>query len=231
VPVTTQWELVHRAAEALGGVLEALCGAAAGGEVVHNDDTTMTILGFDPAACFDPVSDGERAARRGVYSSGIVAQAGGQQIALFFTGRRHAGENLARLLARREQDRPPPIQRCDGLAHNTAGAFETLVANCLAQYLESDVIRSTLTRCRARVGGRGQSLWIRTGHIQAPPTRVPVACDAGCRPCCPETIGSVVSSAHGERTGLETGPSASTCSGFGASASTGARARSTRPLG
>ena len=132
VPATTQWELVHRAAEALGGVLEALCGAAAGGEVVHNDDTTMTILGFDPAASFDPVSDGERAARRGVYTSGIVAQAGGQQIALFFTGRRHAGENLARLLARREQDRPPPIQMCDGLAHNTAGAFETLVANCLA---------------------------------------------------------------------------------------------------
>jgi transposase len=33
-------------------------------------------------------------------------------MALFFTGRRHAGENLSTVLARRAADLAPPIQMC-----------------------------------------------------------------------------------------------------------------------
>jgi len=132
LPATTQWDLVHQASGTLVPVWEELCRQAADGEVIHNDDTTMRILGFDAGGQFDPVSDGERSQRRGVYTSGIVSKAAGHQIALFFTGLRHAGENLASLLARREAGRPPPIQMCDALSHNTAGDFTTIVANCIA---------------------------------------------------------------------------------------------------
>jgi hypothetical protein len=62
------------------------------GEVLYNDDTGMRILGLDTP---DPPR------RKGVFTSGIISTRQGQRIALFFTGRRHAGENLAAVLARR----------------------------------------------------------------------------------------------------------------------------------
>src|SRR5262245_57148847 len=40
---------------------------------------------------------------RATNTSGIVVKAGGRKIALYLSGRRHAGENLAELLAKREK--------------------------------------------------------------------------------------------------------------------------------
>jgi hypothetical protein len=51
---------------------------------------------------------------------------------LFFSGRQHAGENLADVLARRAADLPPPIQMCDALSRNLPGELATILANCLA---------------------------------------------------------------------------------------------------
>ncbi|EQD37700.1 transposase IS66, partial [mine drainage metagenome] len=56
----------------------------------------------------------------------------GRKIALFFTGARHAGENLAEVLKRRAAQLPIPIQMCDGSSSNTAGDFETLLGKCNA---------------------------------------------------------------------------------------------------
>jgi len=69
--------------------------------------------------------------RTGVFTSGIVAIEGGRRIALFFTGARHAGENLAEVLKRRSPDLPPPLQMCDGLSSNTANDFETVLCECI----------------------------------------------------------------------------------------------------
>jgi hypothetical protein len=80
------------------------------------------------AALADDV-DGERT---GVFTSGIVATHTGHQIALFFTGVRHAGENLAAVLARRDTDLPAPIQMCDGLSRNVPSEFDTILGQCLA---------------------------------------------------------------------------------------------------
>jgi hypothetical protein len=46
-------------------------------------------------------------------------------VALFFTGRHHAGENLKRVLKRRSKQLMTRIQMCDGLARNLPGEFET----------------------------------------------------------------------------------------------------------
>ncbi len=54
--------------------------------------------------------------RTGVFTTGIVAETEGRHIALFFTGRKHAGENLGDLLNLRPANLSTPIQMCDALS-------------------------------------------------------------------------------------------------------------------
>jgi transposase len=137
LPATTQWDLVAEAADRIEPVQEELVRQAAQGEVLHNDDTSAKILELlaeqqpEPEAA-PPEGSGKKADERtGVFTTGIVAQVEAYKIALFFTGRQHAGENLADVLAKRAAELPPPIQMCDALSWNTKGEFETIVANCL----------------------------------------------------------------------------------------------------
>jgi hypothetical protein len=51
---------------------------------------------------------------------------------LFFSGRKHAGENLVDVLAQRAADLGPPIQMADALSRNLPADFKTILANCLA---------------------------------------------------------------------------------------------------
>ena len=74
----------------------------------------------------------DQSERKGIFTTGIVSTLNDQKIALFFTGRKHAGENLADLLQQRQSDRSPPIQMCDALSRNTSEAFKRILANCLA---------------------------------------------------------------------------------------------------
>jgi transposase len=120
---TTQWDLVAAAAQLMRPVLEALIRLAAQGSVMHNDDTSMRILRLTR-------EPGDK--RTGTFTSGIVSLVGAWTIALFFTGWKHAGENLADVLKQRAGDLPVPIQMCDALSRNTPKGVETLIANCLA---------------------------------------------------------------------------------------------------
>ena len=130
LPAATQWELVRDGAAAIEPAYAELIGQAAQGEVIHNDDTTMKILKLERPLPAEPGDPPDR--RTGTFTSGIVATTGGRRMALFFTGWRHAGENLGRLLAQRATDLSPPIQMCDALAHNTSEEFKTILANCMA---------------------------------------------------------------------------------------------------
>lgn len=132
LPAATQWELVRDALPHLVPAWDELIRQAAQGEVVYNDDTTMKVLALTAEQRRAAAADEETDARTGVFTSGIVATRDGHRIALFFTGRKHAGENLRDVLAQRGADLEPPIQMCDALLTNTAGDFETLLATCLA---------------------------------------------------------------------------------------------------
>src|SRR5260370_5962362 len=73
--------------------------------------------------------------RTGVFTSGIVSTGAGWKIALYFTGRQHAGENIADVLQQRAAELPSPIQMCDALSRNVPRlptGVEILLANCLA---------------------------------------------------------------------------------------------------
>ncbi len=141
LPTSTQWDIVHATAEAIEPVYHELIWQAAQGDVLHNDDTTMRILELmgkraERAALTPPSVEGAARSgqrkRTGMFTSGIVSTREGRRIALFFSGRQHAGENLTDVLARRAAALGPPIQMCDALSRNMPAELDTIVANCLA---------------------------------------------------------------------------------------------------
>ena len=137
----TQWELMLTAAAILQPIWEEFIRQAAQGCLVHNDDTSMRILSFHREA-----SD----SRTGLFTSGIVSVLGQYRIAVFLTGRKHAGENLADVLRRRGAELSPPIQMCDALSRNAPESLQVILANCLAhgrRYFVG-VANSFPTECR-----------------------------------------------------------------------------------
>ena len=131
---STQWGIVYAAALLLAAAYEELIRQASRGEVVYNDDTTVKILELmgQRAEKSPPADDAHDPDRTGLFTSGVVATRDGVRIALFFSGRQHAGENLSDVLQHRAAELEPPIHMCDGLARNLPKELETILANCLA---------------------------------------------------------------------------------------------------
>jgi len=141
LPASTQWEIVGAKAEKIAPAYEELIRQAAQGEVVYNDDTTVKILEFMGARAKeqtlaeeaeDDSAKQETPKRRGLFTSGVVSTRAGCRIALFFSGRKHAGENLKDVLVRRVETLDAPIQMCDALSRNLPGELQTILAHCLA---------------------------------------------------------------------------------------------------
>ena len=164
LPAGTQWQLL------LNGELKYFAPAhkelirqAAQGTVLHNDDTTMMVLDLKRKIVAELLLEegedeeekggrkkGRRKKRTGIFTSGIVSIGSGHQIALFFTGVKHAGENLADVLKHRSKDLGLPIQMCDGLAASVPSEFETILANCIAHGRRNfvDVAEAFPDECR-----------------------------------------------------------------------------------
>lgn len=124
LPASTQWDIVRDFYWHARPAFDELIRQAAGATVIHNDDTTMKILSV--------VNETQDAKRKGIFTSGMVAVLDDHKIGLFFTGQKHAGENLAELLTKREAGLGPPIQMCDALSRNLPKDFITLLANCMS---------------------------------------------------------------------------------------------------
>lgn len=144
LPAATQWEIVEEEAEVIKPARDELIRQAANGEVLHNDDTGMRVLKLER-------EPGDH--RTGVFTSGIVSTAAGRQIALYFTGRQHAGENIADVLKQRARESGPAIQMCDALSWNAPklpAGVELLVAHCLAHGRRQvvDVAQNFPAECR-----------------------------------------------------------------------------------
>lgn len=132
LPASTQWDVIAAYASSAAPAYEALITHAAQGDVLHNDDTTVKILELmGKRAQQQPADDNGKPGRTGLFTSGVVAARDGRRLALFFSGRQHAGENLADVLRQRADELQVPIQMCDGLSRNLPGELQTIVANCL----------------------------------------------------------------------------------------------------
>jgi len=132
LPAATQWGIVAAAATLLQPAIDELIRQAAQGKVLHNDDTSMKVLGLMKEATSAEADSSDPPERTAVFTSGIVSTTDGQKIALFFTGRKHAGENLSTVLARRAAEQGPPIQMCDALSRNLPKSLQVILGYCLA---------------------------------------------------------------------------------------------------
>ena len=137
LPASTQWDIVAAVAANLEPAFAELIRQAAQGDVLHNDDTTVKILEFmgqrrQEALARAQEEGDDTDPHSGLFTSGVVALREGHQVALFLSGPRHAGENLAQVLKLRAQQLPPPIQMCDALSRNLPGELQTILAHCLA---------------------------------------------------------------------------------------------------
>jgi transposase len=129
LPVSTQWDVAKDAAWKVVPVHEELIRTAAQANVLYHDDTPMkilTLLGENRR-----IKETGSKERTGMFTTGVVALCEEHKLALFFTGRQHAGENLKDVLAKRAAALDPPIQMCDGSSRNESEAIETFLAKCL----------------------------------------------------------------------------------------------------
>ena len=127
LPASNQWEKTEAQADLIYPAFDELKYHAAQGEVFHNDDTTMKILDL-----IQENKTREKNERTGIFTSGIISKIGeGKRIAIFYTGRNHAGENIASLYEMRAKEKDPPIQMCDALSRNMSSEFIIILCHCL----------------------------------------------------------------------------------------------------
>lgn len=135
VPASTQWDVAKERSEAVRPVFDELCRQAAQAKLVHNDDTHARILEFMGKRRAELLAAGKLPdpERTGLFTTAVVAvTSDGKHIALFSTGRKHAGENLGEVLRRRAADLPPPILMSDALDRNVPKGHAVVESNCLA---------------------------------------------------------------------------------------------------
>lgn len=128
LPASTQYEMVEMLWSQVTPVFQELLRQAADWPLMFVDDTPAKVLELMKGK-EERKAAGERV---GIFTTAIVAQNAGRQIHLFFTGRSHAGENLAALLQHRNDELAPPMQMSDALSRNFPKENGmTIVALCL----------------------------------------------------------------------------------------------------
>jgi transposase len=135
VPASTQSEVVDERAEDLRAVHEELKRLAAQGGLLHSDDTRGPILEFMGKRRAALMKRGElpNPERTGLFTTGVVSIIDEERtVALFMTGRQHAGENLSDLLDLRSADLRPPTQMSDALSWNPPKGHTVIECHCLA---------------------------------------------------------------------------------------------------
>lgn len=121
-------ERCEAVADALFPIYQEMRRRAANGKVFYGDDT--------PARILELIKENKRkepGERVGMQTSGIVVRTEeGNYIALYMSGRKHAGENMEELFKMRSPTLELPIQMGDALAANWSGEKERIQAVCLA---------------------------------------------------------------------------------------------------
>lgn len=128
LPDSTQWQLVEELADSVYPVFHALEKLAACGHLVHVDDTTVRIL----SAIKENKFLKNRKDRKGSFTTGVLSYYEQHQIYLFYSSRKHAGENMINVLAKRSEELPPIQYMCDALSRNMPDALKAILINCLS---------------------------------------------------------------------------------------------------
>jgi transposase len=123
---STQWERCDHVADLVYPVVLELERQAAQAELLQGDDTGVVILSLVAENKQLP-----KGARVGMQTTGIVTRMGAERIVLYYSGRRHTGENLHKLLQERNKALELPKVVGDAAAKNWSPEFKCIVIKCL----------------------------------------------------------------------------------------------------
>lgn len=137
VPDATQWDQGEIVGDCTHPIFKYLEKLAAQGEVIFQDDTPQRVLALiaeNQQARAQAYAQGKAKVdeRTGMQTTALIVQVGERRMCLYYTGRRHAGENLEQLLTRREPGRGKPLVMSDALSSNNAKEAGLIRCHCLA---------------------------------------------------------------------------------------------------
>lgn len=137
VPDATQGDQAEVVGDCAYPVFRCLERLAAQGEVIFQDDTPQRVLALiaenqQATAQAHARGDTRDTVRTGMQTTALIVQVGERRICLYYTGRRHAGENLEVLLTKREPQREKPLVMSDALSSNKAEETHLIRCHCLA---------------------------------------------------------------------------------------------------
>jgi hypothetical protein len=138
VPDATQWDQLEVVGDCAYKVFEQMEQAAAQGELIFHDDTAVRILALmqenrDRLAAAQAQGVSTPNERTGMHTTALVVKVGEHTAILYYSSRRHAGENLQRLLDKREASLDTPLAMSDALASNEVADESRLIrCHCLA---------------------------------------------------------------------------------------------------
>jgi hypothetical protein len=134
VPDSTQWDQIEGVGDCAYKVFEQMEHEAAQGDVIFQDDTAVRILSLMQAnrvlleqAEAQGLSSPKE--RTGMHTTALAVQVGDPIAILYYSSRRHAGENLQALLDKREAGLAKPLAMSDALSSNEV-ADESLLIRC-----------------------------------------------------------------------------------------------------
>jgi transposase len=138
VPDATQWDQIEVVGDCAYKVFEQMEREAAQGEIIFQDDTAVRILSLmqeNRVLLEQAKAQGLSAPneRTGMHTTALAVQVGEHTAILYYSSRRHAGENLQGLLDKREAGLDKPLAMSDALSSNeVADASRLIRCHCLA---------------------------------------------------------------------------------------------------
>ena len=137
VPDATQWDQIEKVGDCSYVVFEHLETLAAQGELIYQDDTSVRILTLLKAnhamqAQAEAMGLSRAKERTGMFTTAFVVKVGERTIGLYYSGRSHAGENLAALLEQRGAEHDKPLVMSDALSRNEVDETSVIRCHCLA---------------------------------------------------------------------------------------------------
>ena len=138
VPDATQWDQIEAVGDCAYKVFAHMEREAAQGELIFHDDTAVRILALIKenstilaAAQTQGVSSPTE--RTGMHTTALVVKVGEHTAILYYSSRRHAGENLQDLLDKRVAGLDKPLVMSDALASNAlTNEAGVIRCHCLA---------------------------------------------------------------------------------------------------
>jgi len=138
VPDATQWDQIEHVGNCAYRVFMQMEQVAAQGTLIFHDDTAVRILALmqensDRLAAAQAQGMATPPDRPGMHTTALVVQVGEHTAILYYSSRRHAGENLQGLLDKREAGLAKPLAMSDALSSNAVADDGAVIrCHCLA---------------------------------------------------------------------------------------------------